>query len=114
MVVFSPLAQGILSGKYLQGIPEGSRAARPEGFLRPAHISVEMNAKVERLAEIAQKREQTLSQMALAWVAARPFVTSVILGVRSSIQLDENLAALKNLAFSPEELARIDAICGIG
>jgi L-glyceraldehyde 3-phosphate reductase len=109
-IAFSPLAQGLLTDKYLGGIPEGSRAAKPHGFLRPAHITPEKLAKVEKLNEIARRRGQTLAQMAVAWILRLKAVTSVLVGTSSVGQVEDNVAALNNLEFSPEELARIDEI----
>jgi L-glyceraldehyde 3-phosphate reductase len=104
---FSPLAQGMLSDKYLHGIPEGSRAARPSS-LSPALISDDALAKARALGEIAAQRGQTLAQMALAWTLRDPRVTSTLAGASSAAQLEENVAALKRLDFSPDELAEID------
>jgi L-glyceraldehyde 3-phosphate reductase len=106
-VVFSPLAQGLLSGRYLDGVPAGSRASQAESTL-PAHRVEEMRERARALDGIARRRGQTLAQMALAWVLRDPVVTSAIIGVSSVEQLDENLAALENRAFSAEELAEID------
>ncbi|HPI72266.1 MAG TPA: L-glyceraldehyde 3-phosphate reductase [bacterium] len=107
-IVFSPLAQGLLSTKYLSGIPSESRAAKPHGALRPAHITEEKLMRVRSLNELAQKRGQTLAQMALAWVLRMPEITSALVGVNTVQQLEENLAALQNLGFSRQELEAID------
>lgn len=107
-IVFSPLAQGLLSGKYLAGIPADSRAARPQGALRPEQITEEKLMRVRRLNELAHERGQTLAQMALAWVLRRPEVTSALVGVNTVQQLEENLACLQNLEFSRQELEAID------
>jgi L-glyceraldehyde 3-phosphate reductase len=104
---FSPLAQGMLSDKYLHGIPEGSRAARPSS-LAPELITDEAVAKIRALGEIAARRGQTLAQMALAWTLRDPRVTSTLAGASSAAQVEENVAALERLDFSPEELAEID------
>jgi len=109
-IAFSPLAQGLLSDKYLTGIPADSRAAKPHGFLRPAEITEQKLSQVAALNELAKKREQTLAQMALAWVLRLPEVTSALIGVKNQQQLDENLNCLQNLHFSPAELQAIDAI----
>jgi L-glyceraldehyde 3-phosphate reductase len=109
-IVFSPLAQGLLSDKYLSGIPEGSRAAKPHGFLRPEHITEEKLAKVRKLNGIAQARGQTLAQMALAWVLRHAGMTSALVGASGVRQVEDNVAALKNLAFTAEELEIIDQI----
>ncbi len=105
--VFSPLAQGLLSDRYLQGIPEGSRASQ-RGSLAPESISEDKLARVRGLSGIATARGQALSQMALAWVLRDPVVTTAIIGVSSVAQLESNLAALGNLDFSAEELQQID------
>ena len=110
-VAFSPLCQGLLTDKYLDGtIPAGSRAARPEGFLRPDQVTPEVIDTCRRLNALAQRRGQTLSQMALAWALRDERVTSVIIGTRTVQQMDSSLAALHNLDFTPDELAEIDAI----
>jgi L-glyceraldehyde 3-phosphate reductase len=106
-VVFSPLAQGMLTDKYLNGIPEGSRADRPYSLATPL-LSDEALAKVRSLNEIAARRGQTLAQMALAWTLRDPRVTSAVIGASSVAQLEDNVAALDNLAFVDEELAEID------
>jgi L-glyceraldehyde 3-phosphate reductase len=106
-IAFSPLAQGILTGKYLEGVPAGSRASR-SGSLRADQINEEVMAKVRALSDIARRRGQSLAQMALAWCLRDSRVTSVLVGVSSVAQLDENLSALRNLEFSSEELAEID------
>lgn len=107
-IVFSPLAQGLLSGKYLSGIPSDSRAARPHGALRPEQITEEKRMRVRSLNELAHERGQTLAQMALAWVLRMPEITSALVGVNTVQQLEENLACLKNLEFSRQELEAID------
>ena len=106
-IVFSPLAQGLLTGKYLDGVPEGSRAARPYS-LSGDQLSDETLAKVRALAELAGRRGQSLAQMALAWTLRDPRVTSTLIGASSVAQLEENVAALERLDFSDEELAEID------
>jgi L-glyceraldehyde 3-phosphate reductase len=104
---FSPLAQGLLTGRYLHEIPEGSRAS--EGTtLFPAMLSDENLARVRALAGIASQRGQKVSQLALAWALRDPRVTSLVIGASSVTQLEENVAALDNMTFSTEELARID------
>ena len=107
---FSPLAQGILSDKYLNGIPAESRAANPDGFLRKEQITQELVAIVKQLNAIAKKRNQSLAQMVLAWALRKEIVTSLIVGTRSIKQLDDNLKAIDNLKFSEDELRRIDSI----
>ena len=106
-IVFSPLAQGVLSGKYLAGIPQGSRATHSR-YLSPDQITKETLAKVQALSAIAERRGQPLAQMALAWTLRDPRVTSAVMGVSSIAQLEENRAALDGPKFSPTELAEID------
>lgn len=108
-IPFSPLAQGLLTDKYLNGIPEGSRAAKSWGFLKPEQVGPAIE-KVGKLNEIAQERGQTLAQMALVWLLKDPWVTSVLIGASSVAQLDDNVAALRNLKFSKEELVMIEQI----
>lgn len=105
-IVFSPLAQGQLTARYLNEIPADSRAARG-GFLKPDQVEANL-PKVRALEQIARERGQSLAGMALAWVLRFPAVTSALVGASSAAQLEENLKALRNLAFTPEELARID------
>ena len=109
-IVFSPLAQGLLTDKYLAGIPAGSRAAKPHGFLRPANITEEKLAKVRKLNEMARGRGQTLAQMALAWVLRHKGMTSVLVGASGVSQVEDNVATLNKLAFADEELADIEKI----
>jgi L-glyceraldehyde 3-phosphate reductase len=106
-IAFSPLAQGMLTDKYLGGIPEGSRASRPES-LSPSLITDEAREKVTALNEIAKRRGQTLAQMALAWVLRDERVTSALIGASSVTQLEENLGAVGNLGFADDELEEID------
>ncbi len=106
-IVFSPLAQGMLSDRYLNGIPAGSRASH-DGSLSPNLISQEALQKIRGLNEIAQRRGQSLAQMALAWTLRDPRVTSTLVGVSSVEQLEANVAALDNLDLSDDELAEID------
>ena len=107
-IVFSPLAQGLLSDRYLQGIPSDSRAAR-DFFLKKKDIGEDKLAKIRALNEIAKQRGQTLAEMAVAWVMRDPRVTSALVGASKVSQVEDNVAALKNLKFSAEELAKIDA-----
>jgi L-glyceraldehyde 3-phosphate reductase len=109
-IVFSPLAQGLLSSKYLKDIPADSRAAKPHGFLKPAQIDPRTVAKVRALDAIAHERGQTLAQMALSWVLRQPAVTSALIGASRVSQIEECVRAVDALQFSDEELARIDAI----
>ena len=108
-IVFSPLAQGLLSDRYLDGIPVDSRAARG-GFLKRSSITPEVLGKVRALKEIAASRGQTLSGMAIAWVLHLPGVTSALVGASRPEQIRETVAGLNHLEFTPEELARIDAV----
>jgi L-glyceraldehyde 3-phosphate reductase len=109
MIAFSPLAQGLLSSRYLDGIPAGSRASR-SAYLKPEHITPDVLRKVRALNELAAARGQTLAQFAIAWVLRDPRMTSALIGASSVEQLRENLGALKQLTFGPEELAAIDRI----
>ena len=106
-IVFSPLAQGMLTDKYLEGVPEGSRAAQDKS-LDPDLLSQENLARVRALDEIAKRRGQSLAQMAIAWTLRDPRVTSALIGASSVEQLEQNVAALDELEFSAEELAEID------
>jgi L-glyceraldehyde 3-phosphate reductase len=106
-IVFSPLAQGMLTDKYLNGIPEGSRASR-HGSLSPNLINDQSLAKIRALNEIAAARDQTLAQLALAWTLRDPRVTSTLIGASSVAQLEANVAALDRLDLSEDELAEID------
>ena len=108
-IVFSPLAQGLLSDRYLQGIPSDSRAAR-DFFLKKKDIGEDKLAKIRALNAIAGQRGQTLAEMAVAWVLRDPRVTSALIGASKVSQVEDNVAALKNLKFSAEELAKIDAV----
>jgi len=109
-IPFSPLEQGLLTEKYLKGIPVDSRAYKPHGFLKIEDVTAERISKAKRLNEIAAERNQSLSQMAIAWLLKDARVTSVLIGVSSVDQLDDNLKALNNLNFSGEELKKIDYI----
>jgi L-glyceraldehyde 3-phosphate reductase len=106
-IVFSPLGQGMLSDKYLDGIPEDSRAAQ-DRFLKRDFLTEQNLARVRALNDIAQRRGQALAQMAIAWTLRDPRVTSALIGASSVEQLEQNVAALGNLAFDDEELAEID------
>jgi L-glyceraldehyde 3-phosphate reductase len=108
-IVFTPLAQGLLTDKYLDAIPEDSRMHRPGGqTLTEAHLSAENLARVRGLHEIARERGQSLAQMAVAWVLRDPRVTSAVIGASRPEQIRDDVAALDQLGFSTEELARID------
>jgi len=109
-IAFFPLAQGILTNKYVSGIPEDSRAARGMRFLQPSHITDEIIGKTTRLAEIASARGQSLAQMAIAWVLRGGHVTSALVGASKVSQIEENVGALQNLDFTEEELRAIDLI----
>jgi L-glyceraldehyde 3-phosphate reductase len=109
-IPFSPLAQGMLTDKYLHGIPEGSRAARPTGFLQVGQITDEKLAQIKALNDLAIQRGQTLAQMALAWLLKDPRVTSVLVGASSVGQLADSLKCLDNIQFSSEELRQIEGI----
>lgn len=108
-IPFSPLAQGLLTDKYLNGIPTNSRAGKDHGFLQH-HEVAPMLPKITALHALAQQRGQSLAQMSLAWVLRQPVVTTVLIGASSVEQIQQNLACLKNLTFSAEELAEIDRI----
>ncbi|MBI2300302.1 MAG: aldo/keto reductase [Armatimonadetes bacterium] len=112
VVAFCPLAQGLLTSKYLDGIPAESRAADPDGFLRSEAVTPELQAKLRRLNELALERGQTLAQMALQWVLRDPRVTTALIGARNVAQIEENVAALAAAALTDEELARIDTVLG--
>jgi len=109
-IAFSPLAQGLLTDKYLNGIPEHSRAARSSGFLQRSQVTPEKIEAARQLNEIAHRRGQTLAEMALAWVLRDERMTSVIVGASSVNQLADNLKALEHLEFTSEELAEIEQI----
>jgi L-glyceraldehyde 3-phosphate reductase len=112
-IAFSPLAQGLLTDKYLNGIPEGSRASKPHGFLRPAHITDAKLAQVRRLNEVARKRDQSLAQMAVAWILRHPGMTTALIGASRVGQIEEAVGALGRLAFTGEELQAIeDSLAG--
>ena len=106
-IVFSPLAQGMLTDRYLKGVPEGSRASHP-GSMSQDMLTEENLAKIRALNEIAKRRGQTLAQMAVAWTLRDPVVTSALVGASSVAQLEQNVAALDKLEFSPGELEEID------
>lgn len=110
-IAFSPLAQGVLTDKYLGGdIPEGSRASKKHGFLRPEQITPDKLDTARKLNEIAHARGQSLAQMALAWVLRHPGMTSALIGASKVSQVEDAVGALKNMEFSGEELNRIDDI----
>ena len=112
-IVFSPLAQGLLTGKYLDGVPEDSRA-RIGNYFDESMLTPENLAHVKGLNEIAKQRGQSLAQMAIAWVLRDPRITSALLGASSVAQLEQNVAALDHLDFEPAELEEIDKLAGDG
>ncbi|GAB2693101.1 L-glyceraldehyde 3-phosphate reductase [Mucilaginibacter koreensis] len=109
-IPFSPLAQGLLTNKYLKGIPEDSRAAKLSGHLQTNEVTDERISQVKQLNAIAQQREQTLAQMALSWLLKDERVTSVLVGASSAAQLADSLKCLDNIQFSAEELSQIEGI----
>jgi L-glyceraldehyde 3-phosphate reductase len=109
-IPFSPLAQGLLTNKYLHGIPEDSRAAKSTGFLQTSQVTDEVIAKIKALNELAVLRGQTLAQMALAWLLKDARVTSVLIGASKPEQLADSLKALDNIDFSANELEKIEVI----
>jgi L-glyceraldehyde 3-phosphate reductase len=111
-IAFSPLAQGLLTDRYLEGIPADSRAARPRAFLRPKDVDERRVAMTRELNALAAKRGQSLAQMALAWVLRSRAVTSVLIGASRPEQIDQDVAVLRNLPFGNEELRKIDEIVG--
>lgn len=108
-IAFSPLAQGLLTDRYIDGIPESSRIAKG-GYLKKESLTVDTLRKIKSLNEIAKERNQSLAQMALSWLLSNPEVTSVIVGASSTSQLQDNLKSLESGRFTKEELERIDLI----
>jgi L-glyceraldehyde 3-phosphate reductase len=111
-IAFSPLAQGLLTSKYLRGIPSESRAAKPHGALQTEEITAERRAQIVALNKIAVARGQSLAQLAIAWVLRHKAMTSALVGASRVAQIDENVAALDNLALSTDELSAIDSVLG--
>ena len=109
-IVFSPLAQGLLTNRYLRGIPADARAARDPRFLTPDHITEEKLVVIGALNAIARQRGQSLAQMALAWVLRQPAVTTALIGASKPEQVAENVAVTQNLNFTEKELAEIERI----
>jgi L-glyceraldehyde 3-phosphate reductase len=109
-IAFSPLAQGLLTGRYLQGIPEDSRAAKPHGFLKADQVTEEKVAKVRKLNDMAKARGQSLAQLATVWVLRHKRMTSALIGASKVSQIEEIVAALSNLELSGDEVAAIDAV----
>ena len=110
IIAFSPLAQGMLTDRYLHGIPEDSRIKRDGRFLKESALSAERLGQIRTLHEIAEKRGQSLAEMALAWVLKDDAVTSVLIGASKPEQILDNIQALRNTSFTEEELKRIDEI----
>ena len=110
MIIFSPLAQGLLTERYLNGIPNDSRVRTDGRFLNENSVSKDVLEKVQKLNKIAQNRGQTLAQMALAWIYNRKGITSVLIGASKPEQILENINMLKNTSFDDEELKEIDNI----
>lgn len=113
-IAFCPLAQGLLTNRYLAGIPADSRAGHDPRFLKPEHITAEKLTKIRQLDSLAKVRGQSLAQMALIWVLHNPAITSALIGASKVSQIEENVAALKNPKLSPEEMAGIARILGSG
>ena len=109
-ICFSPLAQGLLTDRYLKGIPSDSRAAKPNSFLKSKDITPELLIKLSKLEAIASKRGQTLAQMAIAWLLKDDAITSVLIGASSVSQLENNVASINNLSFSSLELSQIEEL----
>ena len=109
-IAFSPLAQGLLTDKYLAGIPASSRASNPNGHLKEEEVSAEKVLKIKALQEIALERQQSLAQMALAWLLKDRRLSSVLIGASSVAQLNANIDSLQKLDFSEAELSRIESI----
>lgn len=109
-IPFSPLAQGMLTNKYLHGIPDDSRAAKTTGFLQTSQLTEKRLAEITKLDALAKQRGQTLAQMALSWILKNSRITSVLIGASKPEQLSDSLKCLDNIVFSSEELAKIEAI----
>lgn len=109
-IAFSPLAQGLLTSRYLSGIPSDSRAAKPHGFLKESSVTEATLTRIRSLNEIAASRGQSLAQMALAWVLRLPVVTSVLIGASRVSQLEDNVQAIQNLSFDHSTLSAIESV----
>ncbi|MGN6553990.1 MAG: L-glyceraldehyde 3-phosphate reductase [Verrucomicrobiota bacterium] len=109
-IVFSPLAKGLLTDRYFNGVPSDSRASRDTRFLRPEHITDAVLAKTKKLNDLAQTRGQSLAQLALAWVLRHPIVTSALIGASRVSQVEDCVGATRNLSFTSEELTQIETI----
>lgn len=112
LIFFSPLAQGLLTDRYLDGIPADSRAGKPGTFLKRERITAEYLEKARRLNEIAHERGQTLAQMALAWVLRHPAATSALIGASSVKQIEDNVATVSHIPFTADELQTIEDVLG--
>ena len=110
MIIFSPLAQGLLIDRYLKGIPSDSRIRTDGRFLNEKSLSSDTLQKIEKLNQIAKERGQTLAQMALSWLYSKEEITSVLIGASKPEQIVENIAMIDNLSFTDEELQKIDSI----
>ena len=113
-IAFCPLAQGLLTDRYLKGIPEDSRANKPHGFLKRGDVSERRLSQVRALDGLARSRGQSVAQLALGWILRDPRLTSALVGASRVEQLEENVAALRNLRFSSEELRAIEAVLTTG
>jgi L-glyceraldehyde 3-phosphate reductase len=113
-IAFSPLAQGLLTDRYLEGFPEGSRASKPGTFLKKTDVTEERLSQVRRLSEIARQRGQSLAQMALAWVLRHGVMSSALVGASRPEQIEQSVGALNNLEFATQELRQIDEILAAG
>ncbi len=111
-IAFCPLAQGLLTNRYLDGIPGDSRASKPHGFLKKSDVEESRLSQVRALEKLARERGQTVAQMALAWVLRDDRMTSALIGASRTAQIEQNVSALANLKFSADELQRIDEILG--
>jgi L-glyceraldehyde 3-phosphate reductase len=111
-IPFSPLAQGLLTDRYLKGIPQDSRAGKPHGFLKSEEITADKLDKINKLNQIATRRGQSLAQMALSWLLKDKRITSVLIGASSVQQLDNNIDALKKSDYSSTELDAIEKVLG--
>ena len=109
-IAFSPLEQGILTDKYLEGLPEDSRAVRDGRYLKKEHITGEKVSKAQKLNSLAIERGQSLAQMSIAWLLKDPRITSVLVGASKSSQILDNIRATDNIDFSEQELSRIEEI----
>jgi L-glyceraldehyde 3-phosphate reductase len=112
-IPFSPLAQGLLAGRYNNGIDPESRAGKPDGFLRPEHVTEDKLRRIRALTAIAAARGQSLAQMSIAWLLAKPYVTSVLIGASRWSQIEDNLGAVRSTTFNSDELTAIDQACDL-